>query len=172
MRAKIKRQMLGDAPWPLTLIGQQGSGKTCAALCVADMTFGGLRYWRVDEACEELIEVMHGRRDYGGTPMSVTKWWEQIRDFELVILDELGTRAHTSDHHYGLITRVLDYRIGRPTICISNHPLTAEGDAPSIRSLYDDRLASRLAGGTVIEFAGRDRRLDRDGAADDEEDDS
>src|SRR5262245_35047836 len=50
----------GQADWPLFLHGQAGTGKTCAALALADHVQGS-EYWTAQELCEQLIEASFGR---------------------------------------------------------------------------------------------------------------
>jgi len=159
LRDAIRTLIEGNAPWPLLLTGGVGAGKTCAALCVADYA-AGVRYFTVESACEELIEVQQGRRDDGFCTMTPAAWWRRNAEVELGVLDELGSRERVTDHHYNLVKRFIDMRHGRPLICITNLPL-ASVRGPSIQSIYDDRVASRLAAGTVIQVAGDDRRLRR-----------
>jgi DNA polymerase III delta prime subunit len=144
----------GESPWPLVLSGPAGTGKTCAALCLLD--YAGGRYWTAGGLCDVLIRAQAGRLQwsnggYGGThwPEDVWKW---VAGAPLVVVDEIGSRS-PSDFAYETVKRVLDEREGRPLVVISN--LTLE----SLTRLYDDRVASRLAGGTVVEVGGSDRRL-------------
>src|SRR5262249_12878111 len=81
--------------------------------------------------------------------------WERIANAPLIVLDEIGSKERVSDHHYETVKGVLDKRHGRPLICISNLNLD------EIKNVYDDRIASRLAAGTVFELLGEDRRLFR-----------
>lgn len=152
------RQAAPIGPWPLVLLGDAGVGKTYAALCLADLAAQSASYITVAEACEELILVQKGTLDHGAGPLSVRGWWKRKAEVGMLILDELGARSAVSDHHFETVHRLLDYRHGRPTIVISNTNLAA------IEKTYDSRIASRLAGGTVIEVGGRDRRLKGSGA--------
>lgn len=154
LRTTIRRLVCGELPWPLVLIGPAGTGKTCAALCLVDHAHG--RYWTAGDLCGLLIRAQDGRYEwsnggYGG------KWhpedvWGWIATAPLVALDEIGTRA-VSDFAYETVKRVIDEREGKPLVVISNADLAALG------RLYDDRIVSRLAAGTVVELAGDDRRL-------------
>jgi hypothetical protein len=79
--------------------------------------------------------------------------WTRLQDAPLVVLDEPGCRTQVNDFHYETVKRVIDCRYGLPLIVISNHGLD------EIARLYDDRVASRLAAGTVVKLEGADRRL-------------
>lgn len=142
----------GDA-WPLVLVGAAGTGKTCAALCMLDRVVGSRRYFTVAGMCEELVAVMKGQVEYAMTTDTPRRWWKRYADMECVVVDELGARAAVSDFQYESLKRAIDERQGRPAIFISN--LMPD----QLESVYDDRIASRLAGGTVIRFAGEDRRI-------------
>jgi DNA replication protein DnaC len=146
----------GQSDWPLFIFGPVGTGKTCAAVWLLDHARG--LYYTVGELAESLIESMAGRLTWQGAPgYAGTLWpkglWERIADARLFVLDELGSRERVSDHQYDTLKRVLDKRHGRPLICISNLDLDA------IEQVYDDRIASRLAAGTVFHLDGNDRRL-------------
>lgn len=156
----LRELVAGRAPWPLFLHGPPGTGKTCAALALADH----LREWecRYVTAADLTARVMatFGTRDaYDWTPFG------RFRDAGvnpdapsgktgalLVVLDELGTRE-VKDTHYECVQRVIDLREGLPLILVSNH------DADRIARVYDERIASRCQAGTVVELAGRDRRV-------------
>lgn len=140
------------AGWPLVLIGDVGSGKTCAALCLLDRC-GNRRYRTVAEVCEELIEIQAGRREHGQQQDTVVRWWTRWREAGLTVLDELGSRDRVSDFQYETVKRAIDERRDGPAIFISNLSLDR------LEKVYDDRVASRLAAGTVIQFAGADRRI-------------
>jgi DNA replication protein DnaC len=154
LRAAIRSAVAGESSWPLVMVGPAGTGKTCAALCLVDHAHG--RYWTAGELCETLIRSQQGRLDWynsghGGKhhPEDVWGW---VAGASVVALDEVGTRS-VSDFAYETVKRVLDEREGKPLAVVSNLTLEA------LARLYDDRVSSRLAAGTVVEVAGRDRRL-------------
>ena len=89
-------------------------------------------------------------------PISVSRreYWKELTKSNLVVLDELGTRANVSDHHAETVKRVLDIREGKPLVVITNLR------ASELDSVYGDRIASRAAAGTIIDWSGYpDRRL-------------
>ena len=81
--------------------------------------------------------------------------WRRVGRAQLFVLDEIGARDRVSDFHYETVQRVLDDRMNKPTVCISNLPLAKVAD------LYDDRIASRLGAGLVRVLEGKDRRINR-----------
>lgn len=139
------------------LYGPAGCGKTCAALALLDHTVGKGLYYTVASLLAEYIQSQQGRLDWyregRGGIIWPEQWWAQIYDAALVVLDELGCREHVSDAHYECVKRVIDERLGRPLILISNH------DLQTIARIYDDRVFSRIASGTVFHLNGEDRRL-------------
>lgn len=145
-------------PWPLVLVGEPGTGKTCAALCLLDFC-AGRKFYTVMELCEELIEVQKDRKEYGGAPDSIGAWWKRWKEANCTVLDELGARDKVSDFQYECVKRAIDERHMKPAIFISNLGLD------QLARVYDDRIASRLAAGTVIQFTGEDMRLAKAGAA-------
>lgn len=146
------REAITAGHWPLLFLGDVGTGKTCAALCVLDIAESG-RYHTVEKACSEITAAQQGKLIYGQYEVSEAGWWRRWNEPECVCLDEIGSRERVSDHHYNVVKRTIDDRYNRPAIFISNLPL--EG----IASVYDDRIASRLASGTVVTFTGADRRI-------------
>lgn len=84
-------------------------------------------------------------------------WWHDWREARCVLVDEIGTRKTVTDHQYETLKRLIDERerVGGPAVFVSNVGLEDLG------RLYDDRIASRLAAGTMVVFGGEDRRVGR-----------
>lgn len=144
----------GRKPWPLLLTGGVGTGKTLAALCLLDAVGGGSVYATVSEMCEDTQTAMRGELyDDNGAKVNTRIYWHNWREAKCTVLDELGSREKVSDHHYECVKRALDCREGKACVYISNL------DLDGIARVYDDRIASRLAQGTVIQTAGHDRRV-------------
>jgi DNA replication protein DnaC len=143
----------GALPWPLVLLGKPGTGKTCAALCLLDHA-GGL-YFTANGLADKVLLAVKGQlyNHDSHRRVSAVALWEEIATTTLVALDELGVRERVSDWHYECVYRVIDERSGRPLVVGSNLGLDV------LAGLYDDRLTSRLAAGTVLELTGPDRRL-------------
>lgn len=156
MRNKIKPVVLGEAPWPLVLLGPAGVGKSCAALALLDVS-GGFYYTAYDLGLE-VASAQHGRlMDRGDEPRPISqeRLWKYFADAALIVLDELGSTAKVSSHHYECVKKLLDLREGKPLVVISNLGFESLGE------IYDERITSRLGGGTVIKIQGEDRRLQR-----------
>ncbi len=139
----------GESTWPLTILGGVGVGKTCAALCLLDQCKGGRRYFTT----MGLVSRLNGyRRESAGSLESV--FWDEWRKAMLVVLDEIGAREQVSDSHYESVKLAIDYRNEEPAIYISNLTIA------ELTALYDDRIASRLQAGTVLDMFGwPDRRV-------------
>ncbi len=154
---RVRAVAKGLKPWPMFMWGPAGVGKSCAALVLLDYTLDPTHYWTVETLCEHLIACDKGQVDTGGThPVSVSRreYWKDLGNSELVVLDELGTRTNVSDHHAETVKRVLDIREGKPLVVISNLR------ASELESVYGDRIASRAAAGTIIDWSDYgDRRL-------------
>lgn len=137
-------------PWPIVLVGRTGGGKTCAALCAIDH-FGGW-YTELADFSELILRSRHGDlRADGGYQYTEADVWRQWTEANLAVIDEIGLRTPT-DNQFETLKRMLDRREHAPLIVISNFRL------PDLARVYDDRIVSRLACGTVIETT-TDRRL-------------
>lgn len=140
----FRRLATGEAPWPLFLHGGVGTGKTLAALSLADFVSES-RYWTVEALCDAIMD-----------PEAKTALaWKGVRETRLAILDELGERSKVGDLQYTTVKKYLDLReqrAGRVGIYISN--LTPD----QLVQMFDRRIVSRLTAGTVVELQGRDRR--------------
>ena len=138
----------GRAPWPLYLFGLTGAGKTMAALCLCDVAQTAA-YWAVEELCDFVMRE---------NPAEVQGEFQQIAEKGLAVLDELGQRATVGDLRYSAVKKFADARelhAGRVAVYISNLAPKA------FAGLYDDRICSRVLGGTRYELKGRDRRAVR-----------
>jgi len=155
-REKIISVLSGQQPWPLVFIGPAGTGKTCTALAVIDGVYGDAPYTSAAKMLTDLISAGNGELcDSRGDKISVQRWWREWSEASITILDELGAREKISDYQYENVKRAIDDRAGKPAIYISNAEL------PQLEKLYDDRISSRLAAGTVIVMGGKDRRLEK-----------
>lgn len=153
----IKRCVTGEAPWPLLIVGNVGTGKTCAALYLCDRTMGSDRYVTRMELADEFGRMRRGELRVYGTHsdklIGYLEWRRVVELLDLLVIDEIDSRDRVSDNDYDAIKIMLDIRWGLPTIYIANLTL------PDIARVYDERIASRLAEGTVVMVNGDDRRI-------------
>lgn len=148
----IRNVVSGKAWWPLVMIGTTGSGKTRAALCLADVA-GASAYAEFSTLCDWARMAQAGTLQYStGHPKSSVELWREWENANLGILDELGIRARASDFQYETLKRAIDAREEKPAIYISNLSLE------ELAQVYDDRIVSRLGCGTVLMMTG-DRRI-------------
>ncbi len=154
LRLAIRRLITAEAPWPLVLTGPPGVGKTCGALVLLD--YSGGAYYTVRGLNALMIQSQHGRLEWTHEGRGGTLWpeklWAKIAREPLVVLDELGVRGVT-DFHYENVQQLIEERNQRPLVVISNSPLA------DLARVYDDRIASRMAAGTVLHLEGDDLRL-------------
>lgn len=147
-RLALADLIVGQAPWPLVLCGETGSGKTCAALCLHDY-FGGW-YTTLADLHALRNDVLAERLFWGGVSdvkVRITEFWETWSKHSVCTIDEIGVRSPT-DAQYETLKTALDRREARPLIVVSNLTVAELDD------LYDNRVASRLASGTVLEMKG------------------
>lgn len=155
LKAVLFEVVSSDVAWPLLLLGPAGGGKTCAALVMHDR-YGG---WFADLPAfhERLLEIKGGSVFWDGPTgcqMTARDFWTAWRSSPLTVLDEIGQRS-PSDAQYETLKTAIDAREERPAIYISNLGLRDLG------RVYDDRIVSRLAGGTVYELDVEDRRISK-----------
>lgn len=151
-REAIRCCVNGESPWPLLLYGPAGVGKSCAGLVLCDYAAGC--YWTMPDLCDQLIQIQKGhlRGEHG--IILPRNFWNGIAASPLLVLDEIGCRERASDHHYECLKAALDARHGRPLLAISNL------DPAALARVYDDRIVSRLAAGTILALGGKDRRIE------------
>lgn len=154
MRTVFQELSRGEKPWPLTLSGAPGLGKTCAGLLLLDYA-GGLYF----TACTLADTVLQAAKGQLLTPrerrvIGETMLWHEIGQAALVVLDDLGARERVGDWQYQQVKRLLDDREGMPLVILTNL------DLETLDKLYDERITSRLAGGTYLRLEGVDRRLE------------
>lgn len=147
----------GRTPWPIFAFGPVGVGKTCGALWLCDWSAGPAIYSDFARFVDRWVDGKMGRlREAGShgecvvTASMLESDWQRA---DLVVLDELGARERVTDAGYDGLRRLLDARFGQPLIVLANV------DLDTVSRLFDDRVASRLAGGTVVRVDGPDRRL-------------
>jgi len=136
----------GSGRWPLYLWGPVGTGKTCAALALCDYTRG--RYWSMESIVDELFE------SYRGSGSSATNLWSDVARPPIAVLDEIGGRA-VSDTVYGAVKHFWESRQEHGNVAVYVSNLSPD----QLQQVFDDRIASRLTCGTVLELSGADRRL-------------
>ncbi len=103
------------------------------------------------------IQSQQGRLEWSHEGRGGTLWperfWARLAAAPLVVLDELGCRERASDAHYEAVKTAIDERQGKPLVAITNLAID------QIATLYDDRISSRLAAGTVLTLGCGDRRI-------------
>lgn len=142
----------GAMPWPLFCYGRAGAGKTSAALYLCDRVMGTVLFRDYAPLCEELADVKMGRLEWGISKVTAADWWGRWVSRALCVVDEVGLRDQVTDHQYETLQRAIDIRYGKPLMVVSNL------DIAGIARVFDDRVASRLGGGTVVRVEGQDQR--------------
>lgn len=171
LRAVLRQLIRGELPWPLFLTGAPGRGKSAAALCLADYVAGAVyfrftrllkafewarsesgvavREWRPSSTfCEETKFIQATRN------MSDFEFWQYLKAAPLVVVDDLATRGGYTEPQYDQFYDLVEERKRRPLVLVSNLSLADLG------RVFDERIVSRIAAGTVFTLSGRDRRLE------------
>jgi len=141
LHQRMREVVYGQAPWPLLLLGGVGVGKTCAALCLLDVVYGGRVYMQTAELAQRIAAAR-----CSDNPGSEWRFWEDWEKAKLVCLDEMGERMTVSDSAYGAVKRAIDLRLGKPAIYISNLKMS------ELAEVFDARIVSRLGAGTRVEM--------------------
>lgn len=141
----------GAKPWPLTLAGPVGVGKTCAALAVTDITRGRVEFARFADLAQQMVALKCGdtQRD------AWCQFWDRYETAALCVIDDIGLRQRATEHQVETLLEAIERRHRWPVILTTN--LTLDQLAES----YDDRIASRLSAGSFVWIDGTDRRVTR-----------
>ncbi len=155
----MKATFDADSKWPLTLLGPPGVGKTCIArLCIHRV--GGWRIVLRDEY-SRYVQAQRGELRRGTPPwdyaVSLPDVWDSWMSPPLLVVDEIATRAAASENETDWLHSLIDRRVeaNKALVLISNRTLDDLG------STYSAPIASRIAGGVVLEINGDDMRLAR-----------
>lgn len=154
------RKVQRDRCYPLVFSGPTGTGKTCAA-AVFYGTWHRLPMWH--RADDLLLSVALGRT--GGVEIDTrnefqetirvtipfARFVDRVANCSCLFLDDLGTRTPTEPMYQALFD-LMEWRKNKP-ICV-----TTNKTIPELAEMFDDRIVSRLAAGTVVLLAGSDRR--------------
>lgn len=155
LREQMAEVVEGKFPWPMTLLGTVGSGKTCAALALCDHVYRSM-YETFAGHCDLLRMAQEGKLEWysngQGGKTTMAHMWKGYRDAPLVVLDEIGSREKASDFQYGCLYDMLEFRECRPLILISNLSLE------ELARVFDERIVSRIIAGTPILVEGADLR--------------
>lgn len=152
------RETIKEGPYPIFLYGGVGSGKT-SAMALAHATWPGHSYWyRLEEFVADITTCRSSKKRsvtkiHNNLPFDRTETtlWRFTTSEHLWCIDDFGTRT-VSAAGFEIVFRLLNERKDKPTVITSN--LSPE----DIAQLYDERIASRIRGGTVIEVTAGDRR--------------
>lgn len=139
---------LNESLWPWYVYGEAGRGKTCAVACVYRHWPKGFLYWW---DCGEITRRLAMMRKEGDGDEILKR---SVNDCDLIVIDDIGTRAPT-DPQLDALRDIIAWRRDKPLI------VTGNLKPSDLRQVVDDRVASRLCEGVLIEVVGTDKRLER-----------
>ena len=137
----------------ITLTGPPGTGKT-------HMLYAVMKRLRHNNRPYQLLtapEFCQNARMYAMADGQERYWTKHLREQQgHILLDDLGAEK-TTDFVLQELYMLISYRElwDKPLLITTNLSLD------DIAKKLDDRIASRLAGGQVLEFTGTDKRLQR-----------
>jgi DNA replication protein DnaC len=146
-------EWLGGPSWCLCLLGGLGTRKSS----IAGATLKAWRRRHPDPLIPpaqfvSMERLAHAARDFDGGKPCVDTW----RIGKMLVLDDLGSARntpHVTETLLHLLLHRYDWEL--PTIITANLSLDELGKQ------VDERLASRLREGRIIELAGGDRRKEK-----------
>lgn len=148
--------------FPLVLWGDVGPGKTYLAAHVY-MKFPTTAVWFISsEFFRKTADVLeHGElfsEDEAGnsTEYSIQTWWGFLTEAGLVVIDDVGVGEKSTSHNEAL-WELMERRRHKPLIFTSNRS-PDNSDRLSLWEIYDERVMSRIHGGTCIQLSGHDLR--------------
>lgn len=164
LRSATHECATGRSPWPLFVHGPVGCGKSRYALCIFDF-FVSL-FFDFSDLLSEYIDLRRGELRHcdsrllswdSESRVREVKWIEALGGRELFILDDIARKQDTeAATARDLMCRFLDKRELLPTILISNL------NPAEIAEVYDDRVASRICGGTIYKMERHDMRIEKE----------
>jgi DNA replication protein DnaC len=143
--------------WPLFLHGAAGRGKSCAAACLYCRAPDRPIWVDTHPFIHRIIRCRTGNPDYhdngfgSGYYDYESSLISKIKGASLVVFDDIAVRR-PSDAAFEIFLQLVNARQFKPTIYTSNI-------STDLVELFDNRIASRLFAGTVIEVGGSDQRL-------------
>lgn len=137
------------------IFGPTGTGKTTCAMMAVIAACGQLIPARFETSSRFVLRIQDAYRRGFGDDSVETILDSYVRP-RVLALDDLAVEGASKDATRWLLT-LIEERVNRnnSTIITTNLPLAQIDEA------YGDRLASRLAGGTLISLTGPDHRLPR-----------
>jgi hypothetical protein len=168
LRAVVRGLLAGARPWPLYLYGDSGVGKTSLALLLLDLCgpvppAAGTRPERVRDwlagYCEVRavpglkIDADKGRLPWSNAGSSGEYAWHDllgaVKRAPLFAFDELGVGATTADFRLDAVLEVVGERCVNPV-----RPFVVTGNVgpDELARIYDNRVARRVAWGTVVRW--------------------
>ena len=149
---KVKKWLASDLPGLMTLTGPCGTGKTRLLYAIAKICKEPM-IWDVPTL------IVTTQRAMRLTPDAFNQAQTHVIDRLIahnrrVLLDDLGAEK-TTDFVLQELYRLISQRElwGKPTLITTNLSMKA------LAVKLDDRIASRLAGGKVLPFTGKDYRI-------------
>src|SRR3990167_2105770 len=141
----------------IILTGSCGTGKTHLAVCLMRMIWA--EKYNADrdktpiyKSYPDLLAAI--KQSWTGNPADEWTWINRLSNAPVLVLDDLGVGNHT-DWSRGIVYQVIDkrYRDCKQTIITTNLSIN------KLSEVVDDRIASRLCDGIVIEMQGKDWRI-------------
>ena len=137
----------------MLIFGSTGIGKTHLSLAIASVLIAS-GYTVIYDSAGALLHKLE--QEHFGRGSAEEDTLDTLRSCDLLIIDDFGTEFETSFTRSQIYT-ILNSRMNAGRAVIVNTNLTPE----EIGSRYGDRVLSRLITGRIMEFYGKDIRLQK-----------
>ncbi len=141
----VIRSIASKKAFPIYIFGATGRGKSfLAALLYCRWSGLHAKFVRYGDLVEKVVE---------SSSKQFRSPWEAVKEASLLVVDEIGIGV-SNDWKTEIMWKLLEVRKDKPLI------LTGNLEPKELAGHFDQRIKSRLAGGSLLELCGRDRRAD------------
>ena len=148
---------MADAGHSIIFTGSCGTGKTHLAVCLMRRIWAQKYNADRDKTpiFKSYLDLLAAiKQSWTGNPADEYIWINRLSNVPVLVFDDIGVGNHT-DWSRSIVYQVIDkrYRDCKQTIITTNLAID------KLSEVIDDRIASRLCDGIIIEMQGKDWRI-------------